>query len=355
MKIGFASADWSGSVFDANGHPVWGGSGWARLGQYQKLLPHDVKVGVLCSRGQEFGVRDWDNNYHFGFDIIIMQRVMMKSVADFMPKAIANGQIIINDIDDWYWGLSPANGAWLATHPKHSPDENINHYKSIISRSTAVTVSTDYLASRIKDWIRCPIQIVNNYVDIDRFIPHQHTDTHIPTVGWVGSTSHRSGDLEVLRPILPRLLKEGKIKLHHSGNVVGARSFAEAIGVAEHEVSTLPMAGPDLYPTLLNFDIGLVPLTDVPFNHAKSYIKGLEYAAAGIPFVASDINEYSTLSQRNGIGRTVKKANQWIAAIEQLCDPEVRSNEARLNLERLAPLSVYVGATLLNEYLESLV
>src|SRR5205085_863761 len=41
------------------------------------------------------------------------------------------------------------------------------------------------------------------------------------------------------------------------------------------------------YPTLFSgIDIGIVPLADVPFNHAKSRIKGMEYAAAGVPFAA---------------------------------------------------------------------
>jgi hypothetical protein len=38
--------------------------------------------------------------------------------------------------------------------------------------------------------------------------------------------------------------------------------------------------------------VGLVPLTRGPFNEAKSYLKGLEYAAAGIPFIATPTEEY---------------------------------------------------------------
>ena len=82
MKIGFASADWSHTVKDDRGHPVWGGSGWARLGQYQKLLPFDIVVGVLAFKNGHFGVLDWNRSLHLDCDIVYMQRVMFADVPD---------------------------------------------------------------------------------------------------------------------------------------------------------------------------------------------------------------------------------------------------------------------------------
>lgn len=352
MKIGFASADWSRSIFDENGHPVWGGSGWARLGQYQKLIPHKVVSGALCSKNGVFGVLDWDQTPHFDLDVIYMQRVMFDDVAAKIKSAVAAGQVIINDIDDWYWGLSPANQAWRASHPKFNPTENRDHYKKIVAYSSAVTVSTPYLADRLKEWVRCPIQVIENHIDIERFTRFQHIET-VPTVGWVGSTSHRSGDIETLRNVLPRLAREGKIHLHHSGHVNGARTFADALNVPDTMVTTMPMAAPSDYPKLLNFDIGIVPLADVPFNQAKSFIKGLEYAAAGIPFIASNLDEYKRLANQYNIGRVAKKGNQWAAIIEYFSDPEVRTKEAQKNLNNLIPLDIHIGAAKLTEYLES--
>lgn len=353
MKIGFASADWSRSVFDANGHPVWGGSGWARLGQYVPLLPHDVTVGVLCSRRDEFGVRDWNGDYHFGFDIILMQRVMFGSIVGKVGRAVANGQVIVNDVDDWYWGMSPANHAYAATNPKFNPEENINHYRKILNESSAIIASTPYLAGRLGDIIAPNIEVINNYIDLARFSPKPHMPMDRPIVGWVGSTSHRSNDLETLRGMGSQILDFGR--LHHSGHLQGARTFAEAIGVNEAMVSTLPMASPADYPSLLVMDIGVVPLTDIPFNHAKSYIKGLEYAAAGIPFVASAVGEYIRLESEYGIGRTAKKPVKWLKHLRELTDYETRTLEAKKNREALTQFDISVGARLLGEFLESLV
>lgn len=353
MKIGFASGDWSLSVFDENGHPVWGGAGWVRLGQYQKLLPHDVVVGSLSHRGGIFGVRTWDEVMHFDCDIIVMQRIMFKDVADKLPAALASGQIIVNDLDDWYWGLSPANGAWKASHPKYNQTENREHYRSVLARSSAVTVSTQYLAERLT-WVKAPITVLKNTVDVSRFTQRLHVDT-IPTVGWVGSTMHRSGDIEQLSGVLGPLVRSGQIKLHHSGHVDGATFFADMIKVDRSAVSTTPLVAPSEYPNSFVFDIGLVPLADVPFNHAKSWIKGIEYAAAGVPFISSRLPEYQELKSKYEIGLLAKNGAQWRKHIESLSDPAERNKISKEALDRLVPLDIHVGAARFNDFLESLV
>ena len=78
---------------------------------------------------------------------------------------------------------------------------------------------------------------------------------------------------------------------------------------------------------LTQFDVGLVPLTDIPFNHAKSCIKGLEYASAGIPFVAQDLSEYRMLAD-SGVGRVASTPGEWVEHLEDLLDLGTRKIEA---------------------------
>jgi glycosyltransferase involved in cell wall biosynthesis len=353
MKIGFASTDWSHSVMDANGHPVWGGAGWARLGQYVERLPFNVVAGAPAFRSGIFGVSDWDKELHFDCDIIYMQRAMFDDIPDRILEARSNGQIIVNDIDDWYWGLSPSNGAFLASHPKHSEKENINHYRKILANSDVVTVSTPYLADRISKFVDCPIVLIRNHVEVDKFIVRDQPETDKPTVGWVGSTGHRSGDLETMKGILSSLEANGEINVHHSGFNSGHPSFADAVGVPSNRVSLLPMAAPADYPQLFRFDVGIVPLSSAPFNEAKSYIKGLEYAASGIPFVASATGEYSFLAD-SGIGVVAKKPQQWLTHLRRLRDPKARADQADAGRELVAQHDVSFGVTLLTKFFSSI-
>lgn len=338
MKIGFASADWSTSVKDAFGNPVWGGSGWARLGQYADRLPADVVSGVLVSKGNIFGVRGWDGVDHFDCDIVYMQRYMFKDVADIMGRNKGKGQVIINDLDDWYWGLRPSNSAWQLTHPKFSPDENVEHFSKILANSTLLTVSTPYLKERISQRVNCNVSLLPNHVDLSRFTPRQHVSDQ-PVIGWVGSTAHRSGDLELLSGVLPAIAREG-FAFHHSGRLESHPQFVDVVGVP---ATTLPLVQPSEYPDLFAFDIGLVPLTNTPFNLSKSYIKGLEYAAAGIPFIASNVGEYVRLRDEFQIGRIAKKPGDWKKHVMALRDPEVRAREAFENRIKLEAFDIHYG------------
>jgi glycosyltransferase involved in cell wall biosynthesis len=82
------------------------------------------------------------------------------------------------------------------------------------------------------------------------------------------------------------------------------------------------------YPKLLApIHVGLVPLTRNDFNEAKSYLKGLEYAASGIPFVATPTEEYRLLADA-GVGRLAETPDEWRDHMTELLDPDVRRVEA---------------------------
>jgi glycosyltransferase involved in cell wall biosynthesis len=92
------------------------------------------------------------------------------------------------------------------------------------------------------------------------------------------------------------------------------------------------------YPQLFRkFDIGIVPLNDIPFNHAKSTIKGLEYASAGIPFVASYSPEYDLL-EKQGVGRVAKSSEEWVGHLEDLMSAKTRKYEREKNYEEVRAL-----------------
>lgn len=149
------------------------------------------------------------------------------------------------------------------------------------------------------------------------------------TIGWAGSTAHRSGDLALLRKPFAALRKD--VLFHHTGHHSEYPLFADEVDVDAKRVSVTPMLAPHQYPHGLTFDVGVVPLVDIPFNHAKSNIKGLEYAAAGIPFVASPLPEYERLAEEHNVGRIAKTARDWERHLKALTDYELRAEEgARL-------------------------
>jgi glycosyltransferase involved in cell wall biosynthesis len=328
-KVGVATTDWSGSVTDGRGWPVLGGAGWARLGQWARHSRNHVVLGQLATNGATLGVRLADQHLHVDVPTVILQRYMDRRTTELIQRAQRNGQRVINDLDDWFWGIHERNAAARHIDPAVNPESNIDHYRRTLEASDLVTVSTSFLAEQISEW-GVPVQVIENRVSPFMYSVRRHRDG-IPVVGWVGSTAHRSGDLDVVKRALAKVART--VTFHHTGDHPAHPSFCDELGLDTNHVTTLPMLSPYEYPHGFVFDIGLVPLVDIPFNHAKSAIKGLEYAAAGVPFIASPLPEYLRLRDQFGVGRIAANTAEWVAHIEELADPELRAAEAHRQYE----------------------
>lgn len=328
-KVGFASTDWSRSMATPEG-PVPGGSNWIRLQQSRPHLAYSSVTGLLINHDKHgLGVMDWFGKPHYDLDVLVMQRLMFGSLVENLSARRGN-QVIINDVDDWYWGLHEDNHAYLLTHPDHNKDENIDHYKKVLQLSDAVTVSTPFLMDKISNKFGCRnVHLIDNHVNVPDFTI-RYPRNKKPIVGWVGSTSHRSGDLEILTGVLD----SPRFRVHHSGHVDGAAWFADKAGLPRDKVSKTPMHHPKMYARLsFQFDIGIAPLNDIPFNHAKSWIKAIEYAAANIPFVASDLGEYRRLRDEYGIGLLASSHDEWVDNLRRLCDYNERMRMGKAQRE----------------------
>jgi len=325
VKVGAVTTDWSMTVGDERGWPAMGGAGWARIGQIKRHSTHHWVAGTIRAMNPKIGVGSWDGNNHFDCAVIVMQRYMDVGFAGIVRRAQAQGQRVINDVDDWFWGLHKDNAARSSVDPKLSPDRNIEHYKLTLLASDLVIVSTPYLAERLQEFGDVPVVVVRNGVDVKQYPEHRHRPAP-PVIGWAGSTAHRSGDLTILRKPYAEL---ATARFHHTGHHDLYPSFAEQVGISPGRLTTLPMLAPHEYPYGMPFDIGVVPLVDIAFNHAKSNIKGLEYAAAGIPFVASPLPEYVELAEEHGIGRLAKTPKDWVRHLRALEDYETRAAEAK--------------------------
>jgi glycosyltransferase involved in cell wall biosynthesis len=158
--------------------------------------------------------------------------------------------------------------------------------------------------------------------------------------------SHR--EVQVLPNLLPPTFRRPERMMPHEGIIIGwvampthAESF-EALGIratlehllARHAHLTITGVGLDLglrsrryvhvpgatygrlAENLAHCDLALAPLADTAVNQARSDVKLKEYAAAGVPWLASPIGPYAGLGEQEG-GRLVADG-EWFGAIEEL-------------------------------------
>jgi hypothetical protein len=297
------------------------------------------------SKEKGFGLIVQEGQIVHGWDIVVMKLLMQREVLEGMDYAESIGQKVVVDVDDWYEGLPESNHAFKTTDPKNNPNSNREIYAEIINRAFAITVSTpflyDYYSSKRKN-----VYLVRNGIDIgtaNRWtLPPRNSAKHRTTIGWVGATNWRSHDLEQLAPWMGDYMARHKFTFHHSGHCASSPNVFDLLKINKKHFRSCGLAPILEYPQLFKFfDIGIVPLSDVPFNHAKSFIKGLEYAAAGIPFVSSYSPEYQYLADC-GIGKVATSDSEWQEHLDSLLDPKIRIFEREKNKEILNAFSMQV-------------
>jgi glycosyltransferase involved in cell wall biosynthesis len=246
-------------------------------------------------------------------DVVVLQRVMRPDTPDIIRSLQAAGAVVVYDIDDLYDAIPSYNPA---SSEIRDPDIALLHES--LAAADLVTVSTDELADAYGRF--GPVAVLPNYLDPDIWTGNDkyrrlRTDIH---VGWLGSARWRGGDLELLRPWLASWLKS-----HPNVRFVAAGSDESLLGDLGVGGFVCPPARDHVRPyehlpaMLAWFDIGLVPLTFNRFNESKSWCKGMEYNAAGVPAVASPSREYRKFIEPGVNGYL---ARDWPSALDRALD-----------------------------------
>jgi glycosyltransferase involved in cell wall biosynthesis len=170
-----------------------------------------------------------------------------------------------------------------------------------------MTTTTETVADRYRTHGIDRVRTIPNYVGIGVVAPPRDHEGIV--IGWVGGREHAQ-DAQILRlaDTLERVLAK-----HRDVRV-------ECVGVdlelSERYTHTAFIPFPELSDRLAGWDIGLAPLADLPMNWARSDIKVKEYAARGVPWVASPVGPYVRLGE--GQGGRLARDDEWFDVLDRL-------------------------------------
>lgn len=253
------------------------------------------------------------------YDIVIIQRPAHPAMQSMIQLWQKKGVEVVIDLDDNFMRVDPRNLVWKKYAAEGRSFEGIKYALGMADR---VVFSTQHLADAYARYVKGRAFIRRNCLPNHAYA--QQTRVGEPTsIGWAGFVGTHPTDLQVISKPVRELVRKGHFTFVHVGNPLNVERI---LGVPIDSQGGCPIME---YPGKLDaMDIGLVPLAINDFNKSKSYLKGLEYMARGIPAVATATDEYRLLEGCT-IVDTPKDWKMWIKV--QRHNYAERSAEAMAN------------------------
>jgi glycosyltransferase involved in cell wall biosynthesis len=229
---------------------------------------------------------------------------------------------LVYELDDDPFEVEPHNPFY---HQYMNPVafDSITHCLQI---ANLVTVSTEALAERIRKH-NPNIAVLKNRIDKSVFELKRPRRDKI-TVGWAGSLSHLH-DIKECAYGLRKALDHNDIEAHFIGSDFGP--------LIDRPIRFTPWCTKTTdYYKLIDFDIGLAPLRSTRFAETKSHIKALEYAALGIPVIASDTAPYRDFVIDGVTGYLVRREHEWATRLRELINDEAMREEMGAKARQVA-------------------
>lgn len=290
--------------------------------QAVSLARPDWEVAVYSPGVVKAGFRDGEFFAVQGLkevpDVLVMQRTGTAGQYNIAKWAQREGAALVLDFDDAMWCIDRDNYAWAAWNGGGDGKQHWRTCDEAAQFADLVTVTTEHLARHYgKGHGRT--EVIPNYVpraavDLE---PGERPDDGL-YAGWSGFTRTHPGDCRVSAPAA-RAFREAGGKIC---GITDPEGLAGEWGLEVDRAVPPLRFGPDYYRGLGALDLMLVGLTDTPFNRAKSTLKVLEAAAAGVPSVAPDNPPHRALAREGFPVALAATPSEWADAGKRFADPQ---------------------------------
>jgi glycosyltransferase involved in cell wall biosynthesis len=217
-------------------------------------------------------------------------------------------------------------------------------FNRLIKNAHLIISGNEYISNYCEDVGATCIEHIPTVVDLARYEPKRiYACKGIPLIVWIG-TPETAKFLNIVWGPLAELAKRCSFKLR----VIGAGPII----VPGIDIESLPWTADTEASMVSNCDIGIMPLSDTPWERGKCAYKLIQYMACGIPVVASPVGANRNVVKNGETGFFATSDSDWIEKLEQLLgDAELRqrlgksgrrSVESSFCLQKAAPKLVNV-------------
>lgn len=231
------------------------------------------------------------------------------------------------DLPSWFESLLGIAGVGYAVDYDdaifHNYDLSTNPWRRMLGRkidsvmrnASLVVCGNNYLANRAVSAGARRVEVVPTVIDLMRYSVRPSACTDKLVVGWIGSAATVKY-LDVAVPALRALSEEYPVQLR----VIGADFSAPGINV-----ECRPWSEYDEVLQIKEFDIGIMPLLDSPWERGKCGYKLIQYMACGVPVIASPVGVNELIVEDGASGYLAGDQKAWLDAFKRLAsEPEKR-------------------------------
>lgn len=239
------------------------------------------------------------------YDVVWLEKEAFPYLPAWFDIARLQGMPYVVDYDDaWFHRYE---GRWFSPILGRKIDQ-------IMQVAHTVVAGNDYIARRAREAGAHRIEIVPSTIDLDRYRDLPQPAVHEGlTVGWIGIPLNA----HYLSVIAPALRSVPEVTLH----VVGGAMPAELSGIP---AETFAWTEETEVARIAAFDVGIMPLTDTPWERGKCAYKLIQVMAAGKPVIASPVGANRQVVRHGVNGFLAETTEQWADALRQLADPQLR-------------------------------
>ncbi len=262
-------------------------------------------------------------------DFVIIQRTAFNDVrqAQKLLEQVKNSKIIV-DNDDAFHQISEE-------HPEYAVQiKRVEAMEYLLQKSDQIWVSTDEL---VENRYKAKTKVITNSLD-----PRLWETKKIRTKNkgpiqmvYMGTATH-DADLAMIIPALDKVHEKHPDSFQLT-TIGVSQNVPERTWITQLNTPRFGSLYPNFVEWFLSqgpFDIGLSPLVDSAFNRSKSDIKCLDYLAAGITPVVSDILPYQSKEIENFI---IKIKNDEASWLNRLSSIVANPNDFRNRVEEIIP------------------
>lgn len=183
---------------------------------------------------------------------------------------------------------------------------------AVMRHAAVVVVGNDYLAAHAQKAGAKRIEFLPSVVDTTRYQPTNQLNNqfnHPFTIGWIGAPV-TAPYLQLIQPALHELCARGDV---HVIQVGGGNLALEGVHLENH-----PWTEAIEVTEIQNFDVGIMPLPDQPFERGKCGYKLIQYMACALPVVASPVGVNQSLIEHGVNGFLATTPKEWVEALTTL-------------------------------------